>query len=106
MSGRKLEMYRRTIPNPQCRRIMLLQHEARDLHFFISHAKHSRVYYISTFSTFIIYHNYFHEYQLIQSNAPTLASLFILIPSIIDAPHNKHIKTANIQLDVYSDSDE
>jgi len=34
MSGRKLEMYRRTIPNPQCRRIMPLQHEARDLHFF------------------------------------------------------------------------
>lgn len=34
---------------------MPLQHEARDLHFFISHTKHSRVYYISTFSTFILY---------------------------------------------------
>ena len=35
---------------------MLLQHETRDLHFSSSqHTKHSRVYYISTFSTFIIY---------------------------------------------------
>ena len=34
MSGRRSEMYRRTISNPQCRRIMPLQHEARDLHFF------------------------------------------------------------------------
>ena len=49
MSGRGLEMRRRAISNPQCRRIMPLQHEARDLHFFISHTKHSRVYYISTF---------------------------------------------------------
>ena len=56
MSGHRLEMRRRAISNPQCRRIMPLQHEARDLHFFISHTKHSRVYYISTFSTFILYH--------------------------------------------------
>ena len=34
MSGRRLEMRRRAISNPQCRRIMPLQHEARDLHFF------------------------------------------------------------------------
>ena len=34
MSGRGLEMRRRAISNPQCRRIMPLQHEARDLHFF------------------------------------------------------------------------
>ena len=34
MSGHRLEMRRRAISNPQCRRIMPLQHEARDLHFF------------------------------------------------------------------------
>ena len=41
---------------------MPLQHEARDLHFFISHTKHSRVYYISTFYfiPFLIFFN--HQY--------------------------------------------
>ena len=40
----------------------------------------------------------------LEEEPKALSSLFI--SSIIDAPHNKRTKTANIQLDVYIDSDE
>ena len=62
MSGRRLEMRRRAISNPQCRRIMPLQHEARDLHFFSSHIRNTHVFITSQhfqhlFYTTIIFMN-------------------------------------------------